>query len=163
MNSVLHIKDLVEKSVGKSVHWDEANHRITLEAADLVAVCDLLWRSPEAYFDSLSCLTAIDHGPEKGTMELIYTLYSIPNHLTFHIQIILPRILEDGSLPEVPTVSHIWKTADWHEREAYDLVGVKFKGHPDLRRILLPEDWKGHPLRKDYEEPDTYHGIQVKY
>ncbi|CAM4146038.1 NADH-quinone oxidoreductase subunit C [Cytophagaceae bacterium 50C-KIRBA] len=163
MNAVLQIKELIEQSLGKSLNFDEANSRVTLEVDDLVSVCDLLWRSPEAYFDSLSCLTAIDNGPSTGDLELIYTLYSIPNHVTFHIRVVVPRTLPDGALPEVPTVSHIWKTADWHEREAFDLVGVKFTGHPDLRRILLPEDWKGHPLRKDYEEPDTYHGIQVKY
>jgi NADH-quinone oxidoreductase subunit C len=60
-------------------------------------------------------------------------------------------------------VSSIWKTADWHEREAYDLVGVQFVNHPNLTRILLPADWQGHPLRKDYVEQERYHGIQVKY
>jgi NADH-quinone oxidoreductase subunit C len=66
-------------------------------------------------------------------------------------------------LPQVPSISHIFRTADWHEREAYDLMGIYFTGHPDLRRILLTADWEGHPLRKDYQLQETYHGIKVAY
>ena len=67
-----------------------------------------------------------------------------------------------GRLPEVASLAGVWRTADWHEREVYDLSGVSFTGHPDLRRILCPEDWVGHPLRKDYEMPLEYHGIRGK-
>jgi NADH-quinone oxidoreductase subunit C len=63
----------------------------------------------------------------------------------------------------VPSVAEIWRTAEWHEREAYDLVGIVFEGNPDLRRILCPEDWEGHPLRKDYKVAEFYHGIKVPY
>ena len=139
----------------------EANEKLTqltVPANELVSICDLLWRDPQTYFDSLSCVTAIDLGPEAGQMEVIYTLYSIPNHLTLHLRVILDR-----SSPTISSVSSIWRTADWHEREAFDLLGIQFSGHPDLRRILLPEDWEGHPLRKDYVEQSKYHGIQVKY
>ncbi len=75
---------------------------------------------------------------------------------------LLPRWKNDkaGELPEVPSVTSLWRTADWHEREVYDLSGVWFTGHPELTRILLADDWVGHPLRKDYEFPLEYHGIR---
>jgi NADH-quinone oxidoreductase subunit C len=160
--SVDFIPSLIQSNLAISTEWNESLQRITLESKNLLKVCDFLWRDPACYFDQLSCLTAIDNGPGKGTLELIYTLYSIPNHLTLHLQVILPRLLEDNRLPSVSSLVSIWRTADWHEREAFDLVGVNFEGHPDLRRILLPEDWVGHPLRKDYVEQEKYHGIQVK-
>jgi len=76
----------------------------------------------------------------------------------------LPRWKDDvvGELPEVDSVSDVWAIADWHEREAYDLVGIRFLGHPNPKRILCPEDWVGHPLRKDYEFPLEYHDIRGK-
>ena len=159
----IDIKNLIESELNISVDLDEKSGRITVQPAQLVLICDFLWRHPSTYFDSLSCLTAIDNGPENGTLEIIYTLYSIPNHLTFHIRLAVPRLSEDGKLPIVPSLCGIWKTANWHEREAFDLVGVVFEGHPDMTRILLPADWVGHPLRKDYVEQDNYHGIQVKF
>ncbi len=70
---------------------------------------------------------------------------------------------ESAGLPTIPSIAKIWPTANWHEREAFDLVGIFFEGHPDLRRILMPEDWQGHPLRKDYENPEFYHGIKTAY
>ena len=125
---------------------------------DLVNVCAELHQNASTYFDLLSCVTGIDNGPAANTMEVIYNLYSIPydNHLT--IKVVLPR-----ERPEIETVSHIWKTANWHERETFDLFGIHFKGHPDLRRILLPADWEGFPLRKDYKHQDYYRGIKVEY
>lgn len=131
---------------------------IMISADDLVNVCHSLFENTSTFFDQLSCLTGIDNGTAAGTMEVVYNLYSIPfnHHLT--IKVVLPR-----DKPEVPTVSHIWKTADWHEREAYDLLGIKFINHPDLRRILLPADWNGHPLQKDYKHQDYYRGIKVEY
>jgi NADH-quinone oxidoreductase subunit C len=93
---------------------------------------------------------------------VVYHFSSITHSHRFVLKLHLPRWKGDkaGELPEVPSVVELWKGADWHEREVYDLCGVQFTGHPDLRRILLSEDWVGHPLRKDYEFPLEYHGIR---
>lgn len=152
------IKALLENELKRSVELNEKSGQLTLSTQDLVAVCDFLWRNPTTYFDSLSCVTAIDLGVDSGQMEVIYTLYSIPFHVTLHLRVVLDR-----EKPEVPSLSGIWKTADWHEREAFDFFGIQFIGHPNLTRILLPADWEGHPLRKDYVEQERYHGIKVKY
>jgi len=155
---LLEIKSFIEQRLNISLEANEKLAQLSVPANELVSICDLLWRDPQTYFDSLSCVTAIDLGPEVGQMEIIYTLYSIPFHVTLHLKVIIDR-----DKPEVPSLCGIWKTADWHEREAFDLLGVQFMGHPNLTRILLPADWQGHPLRKDYVEQERYHGIKVKY
>jgi NADH-quinone oxidoreductase subunit C len=138
----------------------------------LVDVCRYLKEQPDLRFDMLQCITAVDYfepDPKKAAkvawqphLELVYHLWSVPHKVSLVLKVMLPRWKDDqpGKLPEVPTVSHVWRTADWHEREVYDLSGVRFVGHPNLRRILCPEDWVGHPLRKDYEMPLEYHGIR---
>lgn len=136
---------------------------ITIDSTHLLEICQFLHVHPNLYFDFLSCITAIDNGPEIGTLEVIYHLNSIPFEHSFVLKVEVTRNKEDEPLPQVFSLTPIWKTADWHEREAYDLVGIDFIGHPDLRRILLPADWQGHPLRKDYKEQEFYHGIKVKY
>jgi len=95
-------------------------------------------------------------------VEVVYNLSSIELKHYLKLKVILPRWKDDvdGQLPEAPSVSTVWKIADWHEREAYDLVGIHFTNHPNLRRILCPEDWVGHALRKDYDFPLEYHGVR---
>ncbi len=128
----------------------------------IAVVCAELHQWEETYFDQLSCLTGLDEGPEAGKMEVIYNLYSIPFNLQLTLKVSLARNnSSEDRVPELPSLSHIWRTADWHEREVFDLLGIHFSSHPDLRRILLPTDWQGHPLRKDYKEQAYYHGIKV--
>ena len=124
----------------------------------LLPVCDQLHKNPATYFDMLSCITGIDNGVEAETMEVIYHLYSIPFNQSLALKVILPR-----ENPEVESVNSIWKTANWLEREVYDMFGITFENHPDLRRILLPADWKGFPLRKDYKHEEYYRGMKIEY
>ena len=105
------------------------------------------------HFDYLECITGIDF-PDDKQIHVVYHVYSYAKKHRVVIKALLDR--ED---PVVPTLSNVWPTANWQERECFDLLGVLFDGHPDLRRLLLPDDWEGHPLRKDYEEGSDYHGI----
>src|SRR6476659_8334974 len=138
----------------------------------LVAVCRMLRDEPDLRFNMLNCISGVDYfepDAKKAAKndwqphtEVVYHLSSLSHKTNLVLKVILPRWKGDkpGELPEVPSVSGLWSTADWHEREVYDLSGVYFAGHPNLRRILCPEDWVGHPLRKDSEMPLEYHGIR---
>jgi NADH-quinone oxidoreductase subunit C len=106
-------------------------------------------------FDYLMCLSGVDY---KGKLGVVYHLFSMTHKHKIVLKVEVPT-----DAPNVPSVESIWKTANWHEREAFDLYGINFIGHPDLRRILLPYDWEGHPLRKDYEVPEFYNGMRVPY
>jgi len=112
----------------------------------------------ETQMDNLMCLAAVDYPKETPPrMEVVYHLYSYRFDQLFVLKVHLPR--ED---PSVPSVEQIWGVANWHEREAYDMFGIRFDGHSDMRRILLPDDWEGYPLRKDWVDPEFYNGMHVK-
>lgn len=129
---------------------------------ELIAdVCLELRNNPSTYFDFLSCLTGLDYGIEEGRFGVVYHLASIPYKLQLTLKISKENGRNEDDLPTFPSVAQVYRTADWHEREAYDLVGIFFDGHPDLRRILLPDDWEGFPLRKDYKTAEFYKGIKI--
>ena len=127
--------------------------RVHLPAARWADVARFLHGDPELKFDWLRCLGGVDYAAD-GQLCVVYDLWSFDHRHAFAVKVFCPR--ED---PVVPSVTHLWAAADWQERETYDLVGIAFDGHPDLRRILLSDDWEGHPLRKDYVFPREYHGI----
>jgi NADH-quinone oxidoreductase subunit C len=130
---------------------------IIINPDKLIITCNELHQNSSTYFDMLSCVTGIDNGVEANTMEVIYHLYSIPFNVSLMLKVILPR-----ENPEVDSLCSVWKSANWLEREVYDMFGIKFKNHPDLRRILMPNDWEGFPLRKDYQHQELYRDIVVK-
>jgi NADH-quinone oxidoreductase subunit C len=103
------------------------------------------------------CLSGVDYGAGQS-LGVVYHLQSMTLMHQIVLKVELPRVS-----PSVPSEALIWRTADWHEREAYDLFGIRFEGHPDLRRIFLPDDWEGHPLRKDYVVQEFYHDIRVPF
>ena len=108
-------------------------------------ICKALRDDPDVSFKYLSMIAGLDYAPESPRFAVAYNLYSHKNH----DRLTLKAYLENDTAPAIDSVVPVWSTADWHEREAYDLMGIKFKGHPNLIRILLPADWKGHPLRKE--------------
>lgn len=131
---------------------------IIVKKEALLSVCQQLHKNSSSYFDMLSCITGVDNGLEAGTMEVIYHLYSIPYSLALALKVSLPR-----ENPDVDSIVSVWKSANWLEREVYDMFGIVFKNHPDLRRILMPADWKGFPLRKDYKHEEYYRGVKIEY
>jgi len=137
---------------------DNASGYLLLPAEMLPKVCLTLKQHPQLLFDYLSCISGIDE-PQQGKMAVVYHIASLPNEemLTLKVE------LEKSQPLTVPTISHLWQNADWLERETFDLLGIQFSGHPDLRRILLPADWEGYPLRKDYKTQQYYHGVKVDY
>ena len=123
--------------------------------AEVAAFCK---SDPDPAFDNLMCLSAVDYPKETPPrMEVVYHLWSYAHAHLFVLKAMLPR-----ESPSLPTVENVWGVANWHEREAFDLFGITFAGHSDLRRILLPDDWIGYPLRKDWVDPDFYNGLHVK-
>lgn len=161
-----------ERIVGADL--EAADPWIEIAPTALAEVARLLRDDPALRFDYLHCITGVDYVqpdakkaknfPWEVHFELLYHLSSMAHGHRLVLRVALPRWQGgvEGQLPEVRTVSDVWRTADWHEREVYDLSGVRFAGHPDLRRILCPEDWEGHPLRKDYKMAEEYHGIRTR-
>lgn len=119
---------------------------IYVKRDQIVEVCRFLKDEPNFQFNLLSDLTGVDRGIEaEPRFEVLYHLTSLPKRTRLRLKV---RVSEEDC--NVPTVTTVWPTANWHERETFDLLGIKFEGHPDLRKILTPDDLEGHPLRKDF-------------
>jgi NADH-quinone oxidoreductase subunit C len=153
---------------------DAIDPSVTVEVSRLVEIMRFLRDDPELAFDLLHNISGVDYlelDPKRLAkagfephLEVVYHLQSFKHRHRFVVKVVLPRWKNDkpGELPEVPSLTALFGSANWHEREVFDLMGVFFVGHPDLTRILLAEDWVGHPLRKDYEYPLEYHGIRAR-
>jgi NADH-quinone oxidoreductase subunit C len=129
---------------------------LSVDAQAIVDVCRFLRDEESLNFEVLSDLTALDW-PKEEKIQVVYHLYSYSQRHQIVLKADLPR-----DNPRITTVEGVWKVANWFEREVYDLFGVIFEGHSDLRRIMLPEDWVGYPLRKDYVEQEEYDGISTQ-
>ncbi len=144
------IVDEVGKEVGATVSEFRGDVTLAVPKEKIVLACQ---RLHDEGFEMLSTVTAVDYWPEENPrFHVVYQLRSVSKNLVLTLRAAVP-----GINPSLPSVSQIYLNANWHEREIWDMFGIKFSGHPDLRRILMPADWEGHPLRKDYplgyEEP----------
>jgi NADH-quinone oxidoreductase subunit C len=137
-------------AVEENINWPAV--RVTLDS--LPQVAKFLRHTPDLDFDYLTCISGVDLGERTPRFDLVYHLVSLKRK---HVLVLKVGVGEDE---KVPSMTGLWKGADWNEREAFDLLGISFSDHPDLRRILLPDEWKGHPLRKDYvlAEEDKFPG-----
>ncbi len=141
--------------VGKLLAWDpqgvaetqtfRGELTLVVPREHLRRAAEFLCGDAELQFNFLSDITGVDHFPLEPRFELNYHLVSLARRERLRL-----KVRVQGSDPAVESVTPVWPGANWHEREIFDLFGVRFEGHPDLRRILMPEDWEGHPLRKDY-------------
>jgi NADH-quinone oxidoreductase subunit C len=129
---------------------------VKLDRAVILDACKLLHDDEALQFDFLAALTAVDYWPQEPRFMVIYQLYSIPERVFLGLGVPL-----QSESAEIDTVESVYANANWHEREIFDLFGITFKGHSDLRRILMPKDWEGHPLRKDY--PLGYEEVQFSF
>ncbi|MCK4873762.1 MAG: NADH-quinone oxidoreductase subunit C [Phycisphaerales bacterium] len=154
------IVEILTEKLGDSAieaHMDDSHPRIHIQDAQWRDLAEFVYNDPRLKFDWLSCITSLDYVADEK-LACCYDLMSYEHRHEFAV-----KVFTDRENPSIPSVADIWPAADWHEREAYDLMGIDFPGHPDLRRILLPEDWEGHPLRKDYVFPREYHSIPASY
>ncbi len=145
-----HDSDALVATVAEGLH-----PHVVVQAECLAAVAAFVKSDRRLQLDLLRCLSAVDW-PAQNRIEVSYELLSTV--LGHHFCL---KVLVDRTQPQVESLSSIWPAAEWHEREAFDLLGVTFAHHPDLRRILLPEDWTGYPLRKDYPYPASYQGVPL--
>lgn len=127
---------------GTTVFKDEVTHLVDREA--LVPVCQFVKNDPRLQMDYLVDVIGVDLFTTVPRFEVVYHMYSIPHHHRLRLKV----KIDDGE--SIPTVTGIWPAADWPEREVYDMYGIRFEGHPNLKRIYMAPDWQGFPLRKDY-------------
>jgi len=152
MENSLSIKKLKEKFPASVLEVktfrDEVN--VTVQKKDIFEICNFLYSDPDLQYQMLTDLCGVDYFPEQPRFEVVYLLYSMKNQQRLRLKV------KAGESESVSSVESIWKAADWLEREVYDLFGIPFDNHPDLRRILLWDGYEGHPLRKDFpvEGPD---------
>jgi NADH-quinone oxidoreductase subunit C len=142
-------------AIGELTGTRPDNMAAAVTPARIAEVCQFAKTDPELAFDCLTNLSGIDY-PKAQAIQVVYHLWSYRHRHQFALKVDAAR--DD---PRVPSITAVWNAAEWQERETFDLLGVVFEGNPDLRRILMPEDWPGHPLRKDFVEPQEYHGIST--
>lgn len=138
------LKDQFPESIEGTIDF-RGDLTVQVKKNDIVKVAEFIKNDPELSFDLIIDLLGVDMYRPEGRFEVVYVIYSIKNRKYLRL-----KVLVDESDCVVPTVTGVWSGANWHERETYDMFGVKFSGHPDLRRMYMPEEYEYHPLRKDF-------------
>ena len=161
--AVEKVRERFPQAVIETVEF-RGEQTIILHTEQLVAVCAYLQKNLQYTF--LATVTAVDWDERVPRYDVVYHLLSIPNRAELRLKVRVGQRREEH--PAVPTVTGVWTGANWYEREVYDMFGILFTGHPDLRRILMPNDWTTHPLRKDYpltgfDLPEPHWGGQVPF
>ena len=149
-----NIFKILKDKFDNSIEISENSDYIKVDSKDWHSIATLLKENEKLKFDYLMCISSYDKG-DKKTYGVAYNFKStsLGHYLEVRIEV------DDES--SIESVTNLWASADWHEREAYDMMGIKFDNHPNFKRILLPEDWPGYPLRKDFKTPDYYKGMPV--
>ena len=153
-NPNVKIAKLIEAKFSGSLSEELNEDYIGLKPDNWYEIAKWLKLDPDIMYDSLQCITGVDLG--DNMLDSRYNLHSMKYGGLIEIRITVSR-----DNPNIPSIEKIWRVGDWFERETYDMFGIIYNGHRDMRRMLLPEDWEGFPLRKDYKEQETYHGIVV--
>ena len=151
------IKNRLSDQFKSSVISNEnlAENQVEVKGEDWFEVATFMKNDPKLLFDQLECITGIDTGEDKP-LQTHYNLHSM--EYRHKIEVVISHDRKD---PKVASIEELWRIGDWFERETYDMFGIEYTGHRDLRRILCPDDWEGWPLRKDYEAQESFHGIVV--
>jgi NADH-quinone oxidoreductase subunit C len=146
------IKEKISLQFGEDVIGEGVPFRdqvaLSVPAQQILEICRFLKEDPELAFDFLSFVGGVDRYPGAPRFEVIYQLYSLKHNHRFRIKALLPE--PDGGQPAIDSVTSLWPTANWHERETSEMFGITFLNHPDPRKLLMPDNWKIHPLRKDF-------------
>lgn len=151
--------ELLQSKLGDdflAVEQDRGEIVAVIDPMSIIMACKILHDDPNLKYDFLACLTAVDYFPDEPRFSVVYRLYSMSVN-----QWVGLRVPVSGHEPKVPSIESVFPAANWPEREVYDMFGIQFEGHSDLRRILMPADWEGHPLRKDY--PLGYEEVQFTF
>jgi NADH-quinone oxidoreductase subunit C len=152
----LEIAALLSEQFGERIlesKPDDMNPWSAVDPSCILDVCRFVNSDDRIKMDHLELLGGVDY---QDRIEVVYVLYSMKHRHRYTLKCRLSR-----EEPKVATVESVWAVANWHEREAFDMFGVVFEGHSDMRRILCPDDWEGYPLRKDYKAPESYRGMPV--
>ena len=151
---IIDISKLLVEKFSNSIEFLEDTNFIKVSSSKWEETALFIKENDKLKFDYLMCISSYDSG-NKETYGVAYNFKStsIGHELEIRIEI--------TDKESIPSIAHLWGAADWHEREAYDMMGLKFDNHPNFKRILLPEDWSGYPLRKDFETPEYYRGMRI--